>query len=828
MSEVVASSQQTPEFCVAPGGLMQPMPEMARVRRIHFIGIGGSGMCGIAEVLSGQGYEVSGSDMQESLVTKRLVRLGIRVFIGHESSHVDHSDVVVVSAAIGDDNPELLQARDNSIPVVSRAQMLAEIMRSRRAIVVAGTHGKTTTTSLLASVLNRGGLDPTFVVGGRSSVSGTHAQLGKSQYFVAEADESDASFLQLQPTVAVVTNIDADHMDTYAGDFRVLQQAFLDFFHNLPLYGLAVVCIDDPVIRELLPQIRRRVITYGLSCDADYRASDIRQNGARSAFVLERAGKAPTPVSLALAGEHNVVNALGVFAAAAEEKVADENICAALASFEGVDRRFQLHEMNWPGRGRILLVDDYGHHPREVAATVATARQGWPGRRLVMVYQPHRYSRTRDLFDDFVEVLSRVDVLLLVDVYAAGENKIPGADSASLCAAINSHGRIKPVLAACQDEAVQLLGDVLEKDDVLMIQGAGDVTNVVSMLRDHCETNRMRDKHYKFLTPDRREIQRRRVSVLGRVAVLCGGDSPEAAISRDSGQRVFEVLTKLGVEAVLVDIKENLIGQLDSLKPERAFLALHGGAGENGTVQGLLEFLRIPYTGCGVEASALGMDKCRSKLIWTSQNLATPPFYMANAQTDLRSLPLPLPVFVKPNDEGSSICTFPVRTKGELESAVGQVLEHSKAVMIEQMIEGSEFTVGILRNSPLPVIRLDHGHAFFDYDAKYLSNSTRYRIPSGLSAEKEEEVQKLALQAFESLGCCSWGRVDLMQDKQGKFWLLEVNTLPGLTDHSLVPMAAAAVGYAFEDLVLEVLWHTEREEWPWMPVGMSGTIAGTG
>ncbi|CAM3551376.1 UDP-N-acetylmuramate--L-alanine ligase [Parendozoicomonas haliclonae] len=460
------------------------IPEMRRIRNIHFIGIGGSGMCGIAEVLCNQGYDISGSDIRASKVTERLQSFGVQIFIGHEASHVAHADVVVVSSAVKEDNPELVEANEKRIPVVPRAQMLAELMRYRHGIAVAGTHGKTTTTSLLASVLGQGGLDPTFIIGGRLNSAGTNARLGGSRYLVAEADESDASFLHLQPMVSIVTNIDADHMSTYEGDFGRLKQTFLDFLHNLPFYGLAVVCIDDPVVRELLPQIKRQVITYGFSEDADYRAVDVHQQGMHNTYTLLRNGSEPVKVTLNIPGEHNVLNSLATFAVAAEEGISDEDICLGLAGFDGVGRRFQVYGNYQTGVGEVMFVDDYGHHPREVAATIAAIRKGWPEKRLVMVYQPHRYSRTRDLYEDFVDVLSQVDVLLLMDVYPAGEAEIPGADSRSLCRSIRQRGRLDPIFVQRGESVEAVLADVLADGDLLITQGAGDIGGLASELAE--------------------------------------------------------------------------------------------------------------------------------------------------------------------------------------------------------------------------------------------------------------------------------------------------------------------------------------------------------
>lgn len=459
------------------------VPEMRRIRRIHFVGIGGAGMCGIAEVLLNQGYEISGSDINESAVTNRLRSLGVSVFIGHQGSNVEDANVVVVSSAVNEENPEVVAARSSRIPVVPRAEMLAEIMRYRHGIAVAGTHGKTTTTSLVASVLAEAGLDPTFVIGGRLNSAGTNAKLGGSRYLVAEADESDASFLHLTPMIAVVTNIDADHMHTYGGDFTKLKQTFIDFLHNLPFYGAAVMCIDDPVVEEVIPEISRAVITYGVSEQADYRAEAITQDGIQTKFIAKRPGDHPDlEITLNMPGHHNVLNALATIAIATDDGINDEAIQKGLANFQGVGRRFQVYGEYETGRGQVMLVDDYGHHPREVEATIKAIRAGWPEKRLVMVYQPHRYSRTCDLYEDFVRVLSEVDVLLLMDVYPAGERPIPGADSRSLCRSIRQRGQVDPVFIDDGSEIEAVLANLLEDGDLLITQGAGDIGGLANRL----------------------------------------------------------------------------------------------------------------------------------------------------------------------------------------------------------------------------------------------------------------------------------------------------------------------------------------------------------
>jgi UDP-N-acetylmuramate--alanine ligase len=449
---------------------------MGRVRHVHFIGIGGAGMSGIAEVLHNLGYVISGSDMRDSAVTRRLATLGIRIGIGHDPARVAECDAVVVSTAIRQDNPELLAARERRIPVVPRAEMLAELMRFRFGIGVAGTHGKTTTTSLIASLLAEGGLDPTFVIGGLLNSAASHAQLGAGHYLVAEADESDASFLYLQPSMAVVTNIDADHLSTYEGDFERLRQTFIEFLHHLPFYGLAVLCLDDPEIRDLLPEVTRPVITYGLDAVADVYATGLRQVGAQTHFTAHRRQQGDTlTVTLNLPGRHNVQNALAAIAVATELGVSDVDIRKALAEFQGIGRRFQIAGEIATAAGKVLLIDDYGHHPRELAPTIAAARAGWPGRRLVVVFQPHRYTRTRDLFDDFAQVLSEVDVLVLCEVYAAGEAPIAGADGRALARNIRARGQVDPVFVDDVDALPDVLVDLLADGDLLLTLGAGDI-----------------------------------------------------------------------------------------------------------------------------------------------------------------------------------------------------------------------------------------------------------------------------------------------------------------------------------------------------------------
>ncbi|BCX80717.1 UDP-N-acetylmuramate--alanine ligase [Methylomarinovum caldicuralii] len=474
---------QVPEARPLAAGNEAVRQRMAAIGRIHFIGIGGVGMSGIAEVLANLGYRVSGSDARDSLVLQRLRSLGITVKVGHDAAHVVGADVVVVSSAVDPANPEWAEARRRRIPVISRAEMLAELMRFRFGIAIAGTHGKTTTTSLVASILAEGGLDPTFVIGGRLNSAGSNAGLGASPYLVAEADESDASFLHLAPIMAVVTNVDRDHMGTYGGDWRQLQDTFVAFLHQLPFYGLAVMCLDDPGVAEILPRIHKPVLTYGCHPQADLHARRIEPSGLKTRFVVKGRGLArPLPVELNLPGRHNLLNALAAIAIALELGVGTAAIQKALAGFAGIGRRFQVAHLPWKG-GEIVLVDDYGHHPRELEATLAAARQAWPQRRQVLVFQPHRYSRTAELFDDFVRVLADVDELLLLPVYGAGEAPRPGADSEALAQALREAGKAV-IEVADLAEVPAVLESRLQAGDVVLTLGAGSIGRLAPRLQE--------------------------------------------------------------------------------------------------------------------------------------------------------------------------------------------------------------------------------------------------------------------------------------------------------------------------------------------------------
>jgi UDP-N-acetylmuramate--alanine ligase len=458
---------------------------MRRIKRVHFVGIGGTGMNGIAEVLANQGFVVSGSDLQESRATANLRKLGVSIFIGHDAVNIEGVDVLVVSTAVPDSNPELVEAREQRIPVIPRAQMLAELMRFKRGIAVAGTHGKTTTTSLTASLLAEAGLDPTFVIGGVVNSWGSNARLGQGEYLLAEADESDGSFLLLQPIVALVTNIDRDHLESYQGSFENLKTAFVEFLHHLPFYGAAILCVDDEEVKALIPQLGRAVVTFGLSESADVRATDIRQDGRNMTFKVQLPEPSePFDVVINLPGLHNVRNALGAIAIAWEIGIDVQSVVDCLREFKGVGRRFaEIGELQIDG-GKVRAIEDYGHHPSELEATIAAARQGWPEKRIVAVFQPHRYTRTANLFDEFSRVLSDADIVVLTDVYSAGEASIEGASSAALCKSIRARGKVDPVLIHDVEELSASLPALLHDKDLVLLMGAGSIEKVAHELRE--------------------------------------------------------------------------------------------------------------------------------------------------------------------------------------------------------------------------------------------------------------------------------------------------------------------------------------------------------
>ena len=780
------------------------------VNHLHFVGIGGAGMSGIAEVLLNLGYVVSGSDIAASPVTERLQSLGARISLGHDKKNIRGADAVIVSSAVKADNPEVTAARELDIPVVPRAVMLAELMRLRRGIAIAGAHGKTTTTSLTASLLAAGGLDPTFVIGGKLNSAGANARLGTGEFLVAEADESDASFLNLTPVIAAVTNIDEDHMDTYGHDFEKLKSAFVDFLGRLPFYGVAVLCMDDDNVRSIRPRVTKPVIGYGLSHDATVRAIDVTADGTRMRFTVLRPDHPPLPVVLNLPGVHNVRNALAAVAIATLAGVKDEDIKRGLAEFKGVGRRFaqwgDIPIQDADGRitGTFTLIDDYGHHPHEMAATLAAVRGAWPGRRIVVAFQPHRYSRTRDCFNDFVKVLEDVDGVVLANVYPAGEAPIPGADSHHLAEAIKASGRSEPVVADV-DQVPDAVRSLVEPGDVVVTMGA---QLAVRRRNSLVVSDGIKNRSLQMTQAEEPRLE--------RVVVLEGGISSEREVSLLSGRGVKEALASKGLEVESWDPAVDSVGGLEEGAYDAAFIALHGTLGEDGSVQGLLNCIGLPYTGPGVTASAIAMDKELTKNIWRANGISVPAGVRLTAAASDAELERAIAEFgadgvvVKPGHDGSSIGVTKIDRDAlslhSLRAALNAAAERDALeVLVEEYIHGREFTVAILDGKALPVIEICAPEGSYDFQNKYYTDVVRYECPAKLPEASAKALAAACEKAFAVLGCRGWSRVDALERADGTFALLEINTSPGMTPHSLVPMAARAVGLSYADLCLRVL-----------------------
>ncbi len=776
------------------------IPKMRNIKHIHFIGIGGVGMGGIAEILVNEGYKISGSDLSSNFIIKKLSKIGVIIYLNHCSENILNANVIVISSAIPNNNPEIIAARKACIPIIHRAEMLAELMRFRYGIAISGTHGKTTTTAIISSIYTEAGLNPTFINGGLIKSIKTNAKLGSSNYLIVEADESDASFLHLKPIVSIVTNIEADHMDTYKKNFENLKKTFINFLHNLPFYGYAIICIDDPVLKELLPYINRHIITYGFNSNSDVYITNYYQLGYQGYFTLHRKNKPQIMVTINIPGKHNALNAAAAIILATEEGIHDKYILHALKNFQGITRRFDylgkfsISSIN-NNIKNVILIDDYGHHPTEINVTLKTVRHCWPNKRLVMIFQPHRYTRTRDLYYQFIDTLSKVDVLLMLEIYDAGEIPISGINSYELCKNIRKHSKLNPILISDINNTQEILMKLLKTNDLLLIQGAGNISKIAQKL-----AKLIPQKKNKNIIND-------------KVAVLLGGTSSEREISLKSGTAILTGLQEIGINAYGIDPYNFPITQLKTQGFTKVFIALHGKGGEDGTIQGMLEFLNIPYTGSGVMASALSMDKWRSKILWKFMGLPVAPYISLNKKqiinkenvTLLNNIKkIGLPLIVKPNQSGSSIGITKVFKNEILEKAIIKAFSYDNRIIIEKCLSGPEYTVSILGKQVLPSIRIQPSGVLYDYNAKYISNDTKYFCPSGLNKIQEKEIKKLALCAYNALDCRGFGRVDIMKDNDDKFYLLEINTSPGMTSSSLMPMAARQFGINFKELILKI------------------------
>lgn len=767
------------------------LKDLKGIHNIHFVGIGGAGMSPLAKILLLLGYNVSGSDQGTSPIIEELVRLGARVSTdGQRAENVRGADAIVVSTAIPYDNPEVIAAWDLRIPKLHRSDINAALVNEYDGIAVAGSHGKTTTTSMIGVTLDRVGVSPTIIVGGEVPDLGTNAKLGTSRWLVSEADESDGSFLKLRPHVAVVTNVEDDHMDHY-GTMEKIIEAFRTFVDQVAEDGTAVLCFENEILRQIAAQTKRRVISYAIDTEADYRAADIETYGSIISFNVFERGAEMGRVSLNIPGRHNVLNALACIAVARLAGVDFVQIRDALAGFHGAKRRFQTK-----GKERgVWVVDDYAHHPTEIAVTLTAARATNPTR-LICVFQPHRYSRTQLLRAEFGGCFAAADLLLLTDVYAAGEAPIPGISGETL---------MEEVAAATGQDAVYLperadleryLAQHVRAGDLVITMGAGNILEVGEAL-----VEQLRDGTAGTEQP---------------IVVVMGGPSTEAEVSRHSGGEILKALLSKGYPAVGMELNPPTFAEeIQKLHPAIVFNALHGKYGEDGILQGTLDMLGIPYTGSGVRAAALTMDKMMTKRIFLAEGIATPRFLCIHAgERDAHTAErvraeFDLPLVVKAPEQGSSIGVYIVTREEDVQSAIDEAFSYGDTVLVEEFIQGRELTVAVWgtpsRGKAFPIIEITTTSGRYDYASKYTPGASRHLIPAELSAECTAAVQEMAVRAFNACGCAGVARVDVMLSDAGEPYAIEVNSVPGMTAISLVPDAARAVGIEFPEFCEEML-----------------------
>lgn len=768
------------------------LKDLKGIQNIHFVGIGGAGMSPLAKILLLLGYNVSGSDQGTSPIIEELVRFGARVWTdGQRAENVRGADAIVVSTAIPYDNPEVIAAWDLRIPKLHRSDINAALVNEYDGIAVAGSHGKTTTTSMIGVTLDRVGVSPTIIVGGEVPDLGTNAKLGTSRYLVSEADESDGSFLKLRPHVAVVTNVEDDHMDHY-GTMEKIIDAFRTFIEQVDEDGTAILCFENEILRKLAAETKRRVISYAIDQEADYRAADIETHGSIISFTVFERGAELGRISLNIPGRHNVLNALACIAVARLADVSFAQIQDALAGFHGAKRRFQTK-----GKERgIWVVDDYAHHPTEIAVTLTAARATNP-KRLICVFQPHRYSRTNLLRTEFGACFAAADLLLLTDVYAAGEAPIPGVSGETLMEEVAKQTGQDAVYLPERADLERYLAQHVRAGDLVITMGAGNIMEVGETLVEQL-------KNGTAGTGER------------PIVVVMGGPSTEAEVSRRSGTAILEALRSKDYPAVGMELVPTTFAEeIQKLNPAIVFNALHGKYGEDGILQGTLDMLGIPYTGSGVRAAALTMDKLSAKRIFRAEGIRTPRFlcirageHDANIAERIRT-EFGLPVVVKAPEQGSSIGVYIVTRAEDLQSAIDEAFSYGSEVLIEEFIRGRELTV-VVWGTPtdaeaLPVIEITTTSGRYDYASKYTPGASAHIVPAELSAECTAAVQDLAVRAFRACGCTGVARLDVMLGEEGEPYAIEVNAVPGMTATSLVPDAARAVGIEFPELCEKIL-----------------------
>ena len=749
-------------------------------------------MSPLAKILLLLGYRVSGSDQGSSPIIEELVRLGARVRTdGQRAENVRGADAIVVSTAIPYDNPEVIAAWDLRIPKLHRSDINAALVNEYDGIAVAGSHGKTTTTSMIGVTLDRAGISPTIVVGGEVPDLGTNAKLGTGRYLVSEADESDGSFLKLRPHIAVVTNVEDDHMDHY-GTMEKIIEAFRTFISQVDADGTAVLCYENEILRRLGAETDRAVVSYAVDAPADYRAADIETHGPVISFAVIERGAQMGRISLNIPGRHNVLNALACIAVARLAGIDFNRIRDALAHFHGAKRRFQTK-----GKERgVWVVDDYAHHPTEIAATLTAARQTNP-RRLICVFQPHRYSRTQLLRAEFGACFAAADLLLLTDVYAAGEAPIPGVSGETLMEEVARQTGQDAVYLPDRADLLRYLAQHVRTGDLVITMGAGNILEVGEELVAQLRAGAAGTSE-------------------GLIAVVMGGPSTEAEVSRRSGAEVLRALHEKNYPAVGLELDPaGFAEDIKKLNPAVVFNALHGKYGEDGVLQGTLDMLGIPYTGSGVRAAALTMDNAAAKRIFTAEGIATPRFRSFYAGIDTAETAetilaaFSLPVVVKAAEQGSSIGVYIVTSAGDVRGALDEAFSYGDEVLVEEFIAGRELTV-VVRGEPcrpeaLPVIEITTASGRYDYESKYTPGASAHLVPAPISDACTAAVQDLAVRAFSACGCRGLARVDIMLSEEGRPYVIEVNSVPGMTAISLVPDAARAAGLSFADLCADML-----------------------
>lgn len=763
----------------------------------HFIGVGGAGMSAIAYVLLKKGYRVSGSDLHASEATARLSNCGAVIFMGHAAANLYDVGAVVLSSAIRPDNPELIEARQRGLPIYHRADVLAALLNQCDGIAVAGSHGKTTTTSMIAYLLEKAGLDPNVLIGGDLEAIGGNAKVGESSYLVAEADESDGSFLKFTPQIAVVTNIENDHMDHYGNETEI-RKAFVQFINQVKPGGFAVLGLDSPAVKMVVAKIKTPYISYALNGDAEYTARNIVTRGTETTFEVWRWGELQGTMSIGVPGRHNVMNCLACVAVGIYLGITFGQIASIMPGFGGAKRRFQTKGKE----SGIWVVDDYGHHPTEVLTTLHGAKAATTGR-VVCVFQPHRFSRTQLLAHEFGTAFSPADVLVLTDIYSAGEDPIEGISGETIVREVQQ--QTGQLVYYCPDSAAleECILPLLRSGDLLITMGAGNIFQTGERI-----VERLKKKSLEAINMQRKKI-----------GVVMGGPSAEREVSMNTGNAIVAALREKDYDVVGIDLDPpRFVEQLRENGVEIVFNAIHGLFGEDGRLQGALELLGIPYTGSGVLASAVAMDKGMSKRLFVSTNIPTPRYQLLKRDQGMGPDVLQYvldefepPFVVKPSTQGSTIGLTIVQEAEELAAALEKAFSYDTEVLVEEFIDGTELTVGILGGSSpeaLPVIEIVPYSGVYDYHAKYTKGATEYFVPARIDAETARLTKEVAVEAFKILGCSGVARVDVRLDPSNHPYVLEVNTIPGMTGTSLVPKAAAAAGMSFPDLCERILLMT--------------------